>query len=167
MPAADATCTSYWVYVVRGHLKGIPAEVCVLISRRHPGEQHPAYFFTTDVRLAPTQVLTRYGHRWGCEVDNYVLKVLLGLADFQLQKWDGVLRWHAVVFLTLAYLQWRRTQAVARAPSGPIQTVCDVIEQHRREHLTAFIQAVAHKALETGSVTDTLKHFERFVGASP
>lgn len=159
--AADGERQTYQVYVLRGRLKGLPFEVCVLLSRRHPWDKRPAYFFTTDLALAPTRVLETYGHRWGCEVDNFDLKVLLGLADFQLQKLEGVLRWHAVVFLTLAYLQWRRVRLLARQPTGPVQTVPDVIRLHRQEHLTAFIRAIAEAALANGSVRAVLKRFLR------
>ncbi len=103
----------------------------------------------------------RYSHRWGCEVDNYYLKVLLGLADYQLQKLEGVLRWHAAVFLALAYLQWRRVRALARQPQGSCQTVADVIAWHQHEHLTGFIQTIAEAALEAGAVRPVLKRFLR------
>jgi hypothetical protein len=161
VPVADEQRRSYWVYVLTGRLTGLPVNVCVLISRRHPGDKHPAYFFTTDLSLAPTQVLEKYGHRWGCEVDNFDLKVLLGLADYQLQKLAGILRWHAAVFLALAYLQWRRVRLLASARDGPVQTVPDVIALHRHEHLTAFIKAIAEATLQTGAVRPVLKRFLR------
>lgn len=159
--AADGERQTYQVNVLHGRLKGLPFDVCVLLSRRHPWDKRPAYFFTTDLALAPTRVLEMYGRRWGCEVDNFDLKVLLGLADFQLQKLEGVLRWHAVVFLTLAYLQWRRVRLLARQPAGPVQTVPDVIRLHQQEHLTAFIKAIAEAALESGSARAVLKRFLR------
>jgi len=71
VPAADGKRQTYWVYVLRGRLERLPCEVCVLISLRHRGDKSPAYFFTTDLSLSPTQVLKEYGHRWGCEVDNF------------------------------------------------------------------------------------------------
>jgi hypothetical protein len=159
VPAADGARTTYWVYVLTGRLKHLPFDVCVLISRRHPGDQSPAYFFTTDLRLSPTRVLEKYGRRWGCEVDNFDLKVLLGLADYQMQKLAGILRWHATVFLTLAHLQWRRVRLLARQPTGPVQSVPDVIALHQQEHLTGFVKAVAEAALQAGSVRSVLKRF--------
>lgn len=160
--AADGTRQTYWVYVLTGHLKDVPGKVCVLISRRHPGDKRPAYFFTTDLSLAPTRVLEKYGHRWGCEVDNYDLKIFLGLADYQVQSLASILRWHAVVFLTLAFLQWRQVRVLARQPDAPVQSVAEVIALHRREHLTAFVKAVAEAALEAGSVRPVLKRFLRW-----
>ena len=159
VPVADEQRRSYWVYLLTGRLTGLSFNVCVLISRRHPGDKHPAYFFTTDRSLAPSRVLEKYGHRWGCEVDNFDLKVFLGLADYQLQKLAGILRWHAVVFLSLAYLQWRRVRLLAGARAGPVQTVPDVIALHRHEHLTAFIKAIAEATLQAGAVRPVLKRF--------
>jgi hypothetical protein len=46
----------------------------------------------------------------------------------------------------------RRVRLLARQPNGPVQTVPDVIRLHRREHLTAFIRAIAEAALHSGSV---------------
>jgi hypothetical protein len=159
VPAADGTRQTYWVYVLRGRLKHLPFDVCVLISRRHPRDKHPAYFFTTDLSLSATRVLERYGHRWGCEVDNVDLKVCLGLADYQMQKLEGILRWHAVVFLTLAYLQWRRVRVREHRPDGPMPTIAEVIALHQREHAIGFIKAVAEAALTAGAVRPVLKRF--------
>ena len=159
VPAADGTHTTYRVYVLKGRLKHLPFDVCVLISRRHPGDKSPAYFFTTDLSLSPTRVLEKYGQRWGCEVDNFDLKVRLGLADYQMKKLAGILRWHATVFLALAHLQWRRVRLLARQPHGPVQSVPDVIALHQHEHLTGFVKAVAEAALQAGSVCSVLKRF--------
>lgn len=66
-----------------------------------------------------------------------------------------VLRWHAVVFLTLAYLQ-------QRAHEQP--TLADTIETHRHEHIVEWLKAVAECAIQSGSVGKVLR---RFAGASP
>lgn len=157
--SADGKVKTYWVYKLVGRLSKLPFDVCVLISLRHPGDKSPAYFFCTDLALTPRQILEGYGHRWPCEVDNYYLKVQLGLADYQLQKLEGILRWHAVVFLTLNYLQWRRVQVLAQPESEAHLNLADIIEIHRQEHVAEWIKAVAEYAIQTGSVQRVLKRF--------
>jgi hypothetical protein len=160
--AADGTRKTYWVHVLTGRLKGLADPVCVLISRRHLRAKRAVYFFTTDLSLAPTRTLEKYGHRWGCEVDNFDLKILLGLADYQVQSLASIERWHAVVFLTLAFLQWRRARLFARHPEAPVPNVAEMIARHRQEHLTAFVKAVAEAALAAGAVRPVLKRFLRW-----
>ena len=109
----------------------------MLISRRHPRDQHLAYFFTTDRSLSATRVLERYGHRWGCEVDNVDLKVCLGLA----------------------YLQWRCVRVREHRPDVPLPAIADVIALHQREHTIRFIKALAEAALTAGAVRPVLKRF--------
>lgn len=162
--SADGKVKTYWVYRLVGRLSKLPFDVCVLISLRHPGDKSPAYFFCTDLTLTPRQILEGYGHRWPCEVDNFYLKVQLGLADYQMQKLEGILRWHAVVFLTLAYLQWRQVQVLAQPQPAERPSLADIIAAHRHEHAVELIKAVAEYALQTGSLQRVL---ERFAPSAP
>jgi len=162
--SADGKTKTYWVYSLVGRLSKLPFDVCVLVSLRHPGDKSPAYFFCTDLSLALSQVLAGYGHRWPCEVDNWYLKVQLGLADYQMQTLDGILRWHAVVFLTLAYLQWRQVQVLAQQRAHEQPTLADIIETHRHEHIVQWLKTVAECAIQSGSVGKVLR---RFAGTSP
>ena len=157
--SADGKVKTYWVYVLVGRLSKLPFDVCVLISLRHPGDKSPAYFFCTDLSLTPRQILEGYGHRWSCEVDNFYLKVQLGLADYQMQKLEGILRWHAVVFLTLNYLQWRRVQVLAQPEPAYQPNLADIIETHRQEHIVEWVKQVAEYAIQTGSVKRVLQRF--------
>lgn len=157
--SADGKVKTYWVYRLVGRLSKLPFDVCVLISLRHPGDKSPAYFFSTDLSLTPRQILEGYGHRWSCEVDNFYLKVQLGLADYQMQKLAGILRWHAVVFLTLNYLQWRRVQVLAQSKPDHQPNLADIIATHRQEHIAEWVKTVAEYAVRTGSVKRVLKRF--------
>jgi hypothetical protein len=75
LSAADGTGTrTYYVRVVRGYLKAVPGEVCVIISKRHPGDKKPKYFLCTDLALSAHDALARYQKRWAVEVDNLYLK---------------------------------------------------------------------------------------------
>jgi hypothetical protein len=162
--SADGKTKTYWVHSLVGRLSKLPFDVCVLVSLRHPGDKSPAYFFCTDLSLALSQVLAGYGHRWPCEVDNWYLKVQLGLADYQMQTLNGILRWHAVVFLTLAYLQWRQVQVLAQPHAHKQPTLADMIETHHHEHIVQWLKTVAECAIQSGSVGKVLR---RFAGASP
>jgi hypothetical protein len=90
---------------------------------------------------------------------NFYLKVQLGLADYQMQKLEGILRWHAVVFLTLNYLQWRRVQVLAQPEPAYQPTLADIIETHRQEHIVEWVKQVAEYAIQTGSVKRVLQRF--------
>jgi hypothetical protein len=81
------------------------------------------------------------------------------LADYQMQTLDGILRWHAVVFLTLAYLQWRQVQVLAQPRAHAQPTLADIIETHRHEHIVEWLKAVAACALQSGSIGKVLRRF--------
>jgi len=63
VPAADGTSRTYLVRSVQGRLRGVPFDVCVLISRRHHRDKHPKYFLCTDLTLTAQTALTWYGNR--------------------------------------------------------------------------------------------------------
>jgi hypothetical protein len=46
-------------------------------------------------------------------VDNFYLKTRLGLGDYQMQRFEAIEKYHALVFLALAYLQFRLVQQFA------------------------------------------------------
>lgn len=108
--------------------------------------------------------MVRYGDRWPTEVDNFYLKTRLGIADYQLQAFEA----HAVVFLALAYLQYRLVQSLAAAyQTGQAlthdqpKTLADVIRLHRAEHHIQLLQAAAQLALQCGSIPPVLSKFVR------
>ncbi len=156
--AADDTVTTYLVRSLPGRLNRVPFAVCVLISKQTRWDKHPAYFLCTDLTLSPQTVLKYYLVRWPCEVDNRYLKEALGLADYQMQKLEAIAKYHAVVFLALAYLQWRAMRIKLRDRTAQ-PSLADIIRQHRQEHYCQRVEAVARMTLEVGAVEPVLGHF--------
>jgi hypothetical protein len=141
-------------------LNRVPFDVCVLISKRTRRGKCLAYFLCTDLSLSPQTVLKYYLLRWPCEVDNWYLKEALGLADYQMHKLEAITKYHAVVFLALAYLQWRAVRI--RLRDRTVQpTLADVTHLHRQEHDRRLVEAVARMTLEVGAVEPVLDHFLR------
>ncbi len=157
VPAADGTSRTYLVRAVRGHLKGVPFEVCVLISRRHYRDKHPRYYLCTDLRLSAQRVLTWYGTRWSLEVDYWYLKQPLGLGDFRMQVYEAIEKWYAVLHLVLTFLQWRLYEAWAQG--RPLRSLADVIRQHRAEHAREVLVAACQEAIQMGSIEPVLQQF--------
>lgn len=160
LTAADAKATTYWVRPLQGRLEKMTFDVCVWVSKRHPREKSPAYFFSTDLTLTAQQGFQTYQQRWSCEVANWYLKVRLGLADFRLQPYEAVDKWVAVVHFGWAYVQWR----FARERSTAISTPADLIRRHQDEHTRAWLLAACQLALQTGSIEPVLQRFLREEG---
>ena len=115
LTATDQRSRTYLVRTLQGKLTKLPFAVCVLISKRHPRDKHPKYFLCTDLTLSAQQILPIYQKRWPIEVDNFYVKQQLGLADFRVQSYEATEKWFAVVFLALAFLQWRLNHAPSKA----------------------------------------------------
>jgi hypothetical protein len=135
--------------------------VQVFVSKRDRRDPHPAYFFCTDLALSAQQVFELYQGRWRCEVDNWYLKEQLGLADYRVRSLDAILKYHAVVFLSLAYLQWRLVLRRLVDPTLAGETIADMIRLHRHEHLVNLITAVAEVAKTRLSIQTVVKRFVR------
>ena len=148
---------SYCVRTVRGHLQEVREEVCVIISRRHPGDRRPKYFMCTDLSLSAQEALRIYQQRWPVEVDNFYLKEALGLGDFRLQSFEAIEKWFEVVTLTLNFLQCRQAQDFLR--SGSLRPLADIIREHRSEHARSVLHTVAERVLRLGAVEPVLKSF--------
>ena len=118
LTATDQRQRTYLVRTRQGKLNSLPFEVCVLISQRHHRDKHPKYFLCTDLSLSAQQILSIYQKRWPIEVDNFYVKQHLGLADFRVQSYEATEKWFAVVFLALAFLQWRLNHARAQGTNG-------------------------------------------------
>lgn len=117
--------------------------------------------------------LVRYGDRWPTEVDNFYLKTRLGLGDYQMQRFEAIEKFHAVVFLALAYLQYRLVQSLVAAhqsgeppTSDQPRTLADVIRLHRAEHDIQLLETVGQLALQCGSIAPVLSKFLRPFSAS-
>lgn len=156
----DTDPPSYYVRAVRGRLNKVKGDVCVLISRRHPGDPRPKYFLCTDLALASAQdILRNYEQRWPVEVDNFYLKEPLGLGDFRVQSLEATAKWFAVVVLTLNFLQ--HEQMLAYRHSRQRVSLAELIRQHRAGHAQAVLRAVAQDVLRTGEIEPVLQRFIR------
>ncbi len=157
LTATDQRQRTYLVRTLRGKLNTLPFEVCVLISQRHHRDKHPKYFLCTDLALSAQQILPIYQKRWPIEVDNFYVKQHLGLADFRVQSYEATEKWFAVVFLALAFVQWRVNHAPAEER---LRSVADVVRQHRYEHARTLLETACQEAAK---LTDYLPVFKRFL----
>ena len=157
LTATDQRQRTYLVRTLRGKLNTLPFEVCVLISQRHHRDKHPKYFLCTDLALSAQQILPIYHKRWPIEVDNFYVKQHLGLADFRVQSYEATEKWFAVVFLALAFVQWRVNHAPAEER---LRSVADVVRQHRYEHARTLLETACQEAAK---LTDYLPVFKRFL----
>lgn len=152
---APQNSTRYWVIKLIGRLKGIGEEFAVIISKRHPGDKRPEYFLATDVTLSAKEALSLYTRRWAIEVDHLYLKNRLGLGDFRLRSVEGISKYFDLVFLTLVYLHWRKSEL--HDPN--IKTLSDVIALHRQEQYVEFLRDFGQKVLEQNSVELAIAQF--------
>lgn len=153
--AADGHKTTYYLRQTTGRLVGLPFDVRVFFSKRHPREKFSAYFMTTDLTRSAQQALQGYQGRWSCEVINFYLKTQLGLADFRVQSYEAVDKYMVVVLLTWAYVERRFQQE----RSAQIKTYGDIIRRHRDEHAITWLTGAINMALETGDPQVVLQRF--------
>ena len=158
MSAVDQTQPpSYCVRTLRGHLNKVRDEVCVIISRRRPGDRYPKYFMCTDLNLSAQEALRIYQQRWPVEVDNLYLKEALGLGDFRLQSFEAIEKWFQALVLTLNFLQFRQAQNLLC--TGSLSSLADIIRDHRSEHAHNVLRSVAEQVLCLGTIEPVLKRF--------
>ena len=162
--ATDRRKRPYLVRAVRGRIKNVGQEVCVLISKWHRGDKRPKYFLSTDLSLSTQQILTLYGKRWPVEVDNFYVKQHLGLGDFRVQSVEAVEKWFAIVFLAYTYLQWRHNHAPA---TSRFKSVADVIRQHRQEHARHLLRVSCQMAIQCQDMAQVLRRFIHQPSPSP
>jgi hypothetical protein len=147
---ADRT---YWVRTLTGKLTDLPFEVCVVISKRHPGDKRPKYYVCTDLGLTAHQILHGYTKRWPVEVDYFDLKQRLGASDWRVHSFEATYRWMLVVHLALIFLQWRCT----RAPDT--NAIGEIIRRHRTAHACDILIAACQQALQAGDLAPVLARF--------
>jgi hypothetical protein len=146
------TSTLYWTCLKQGRLKGLSKEVSVIISKRHPRDKRPEFFLCTDTSLSAREALSLYVRRWAIEIDYLYLKTRLGLGDFRLRSMEGINRYFTLVFLTLAYLSWRKAEEGAK-------NISEVIAIHRQEQYEEVLRAFGRKVIDGQSVEEALKIF--------
>jgi hypothetical protein len=151
---------SYWVRTLTGRIQGVPGEVRVLLSQRGPGVRTPKYFLCTDLTLSAQEILSRYQHRWGQEVDYWYVKLQLGLGDFRLQSYEAIAKWYAVVYLVLAYLYWQRYEDTER--HGRTTNLSEVLARIRQRHQREVLRAACEEVAKGTPVDEVL---ERYLGS--
>lgn len=147
----------YFVRRLDGQLTELPFALCVLISKRHPGQKHPAYFASTRMDCESQAILQDYGCRWSCEVVNFYLKVQLGLSDFRVWRYEAVDKYVVAVHLAWAYVERRFVEE----RGAEIKCPGDLIRRHREEHAEAWLEAAVVMALEGATRDQVLQRFLR------
>src|SRR6266436_4885334 len=156
LTATDGRQRSYLVRPRQGRLTHLSFDVCVLISTRHNRDKHPKYFLCTDLSLSAQQILPIYQKRWPIEVDNFYVKQHLGLADFRVQSYEATEKWFAVVFVALAFLQWRLNHALSEER---VRSLADVVRQHRYEHARTLLETACQEAARLADYVPVLQRF--------
>jgi hypothetical protein len=144
---------TYLVRSLTGKLSSLPDEVRVFISKRHSGDTRPRYYCSTDPSLSAQAALNWFHHRWSCEVANWYIKERLGWADCRLWKVESAEKFLMVLWLALAYLEWRK------AREFPRKRLADIIRTHRNAHARRLLEEACHMVLEVGNLPDVLARF--------
>lgn len=153
--ATDGTPSMYFTRTFTGRLEDLAFDVRVIDSKRHPRAPRSAYFGCTALYLKTQTTLQIYGQRWGCETDNVYLHTRLGLGDFRVRSYEAIVKWLAVVHLSLAHLQWRLMREQTRA----LPNLAAVIRQHRDEHARDWLTGACQEAMTTGDLTAVLNRY--------
>jgi hypothetical protein len=133
---------------VVGRLRHYPQPVIAIISKRARRDRHPAYFLCSDTSLSIRTILKYYGYRGQAEVDHWYLKERFGLADYRVQSYEAIRRWHALVFATYAFIQYRRVVPLPTNPKAALPELSDVLAAHQHGHLrqtVCYIAALARR----------------------
>ena len=147
----------YFVRRLEGQLSELAFELCVLISKRHTGQKHPAYFASTRTDCETQIILQDYGCRWSCEVVNLYYKPQLGLSDFRVWRYEAVDRYVVAVHLAWAYVERRFVEE----RGAEIKCPGDLLRRHREEHAEAWLEAAVVMALEGATRNQVLQRFLR------
>jgi len=147
----------YFVRRFEGQFSELPFDLCVLISKRHPGQKNPAYFARTRVDCESQAILQDYGCRWSCEVVNLYYKPQLGLSDFRVWSYEAVDRYVVAVHLAWAYVERRFVEE----RGAEIKCPGDLIRRHREEHAEAWLEAAVRMALDGAPLEQVLQRFLR------
>ncbi len=158
LTAADASRPpDYYVRTIHGRIKGVSEDVCVIISRRNPGDKRPRYFACTDGSLSAGEALQHYQRRWPVEVDNLYLKEALGVGDFRVQSFEATDKWFAVVVVGMNYVQFQQARHFMQSHTR--LSLAEVIRQHRREHAQTVLRFVAEQGLQGHDIEAVLQPF--------
>lgn len=143
----------YLVRSIVGRLSGMATAGRVFISKKHPRDTRPRYFYCSDVSLSATQALNIYHKRWSCEVVNWYLAELLGWADCRLWRAEAAEKYLMVLWLALAFLEY---QQVMQFPSS---SLADIARFHRQRHARRLLERACQMAAEQGDLQLVLDTF--------
>jgi hypothetical protein len=144
---------TYLVRSLTGKLSTLPDQVRVYISKRHNKDTRPRYYVSTDPSLSAQVALNMFHHRWSCEVANWYLKERLGWADCRLWKVESTEKFLMVLWLALAYLEYRKAREYCR------KSLADVIRLHRNAHARRLLEEACHLVLQVGNIADVMARF--------
>jgi hypothetical protein len=71
-----------------------------------------------------------------------------GLADYRVQSYEAILRWHALVFAAYAFVQYRRVRPLLTNPKATLPELPEVLAAHQHGHLrqtVCYIAALARR----------------------
>ena len=134
---------TYSTRSIIGRLRHYPDPVVAIISKRKPRDTSPAYFLCSDTTLSVRTIMKYYGYRWQAEVDNWFLKERFGLADYRVQSVEAIGRWHTLVFVAYAFVQYQRIAPLLKDSKAPLQPVGEVLREHQREHVCQTVRCIA------------------------
>ena len=90
------------------------------------------------------------------EVENFYVKQHVGVADFRVQSYEATAKWCAVVFVALAFFQWR----LNHAPSEErLRSLAAVVRQHRYEHAPTLLETACQEAARLADYVPVLPRF--------
>ena len=86
-----------------------------LVFSRRPGENAWVTLVTNELRWSPKTIVGHYLSRWGIELVFKMSKQYLGLGDYQLLEYRGVVRYLHLVMIAYLLLTHRALEADAKA----------------------------------------------------
>jgi DDE superfamily endonuclease len=154
---ANGLHRTYWVRSVQGRLRGVSADVRILISQKRPGPQSPRYFLCTDTTLTCQDILQKYQSRWRVETDYWQVKMHLGLGDYRLRSYEAIAKWYSLVYLVLAYLYWRKYEH--QRSHGGTTSLSAILQATRREHQEACLRQACSEVAAGVPMEEVLQRY--------
>jgi hypothetical protein len=68
------------------------------------------------------------------------------LADYRVQSYEAILRWHTLVFAAYAFVQYRRVVPLLSNPKATLTDLSEVLAAHQHEHLRQTVCYIAAPA---------------------
>ena len=151
--ADEKRAKTYLVRSLTGKLSNLSDDVRVFISQRHNGDSYPRYYCCTDLSLSANDALNGFLNRWSCEVANWYIAERLGWADCRLWRVEATEKFLMVLWLALAYLEYRLVTEAAHT------NLADVIRSHRQDHAVRLLQQACTMVLQMGEVSQVLARY--------